>query len=178
MLIAGFATGTSHGIIYVRAEYPIAVMRLERAVAQAREVGEILGQLGVTAATPQIEVWNKLDRLADDEGDLLRGGAHAQARGVGGLNHFLLPEAPRGEAAPWRFGDAATHALAEEPAHRPRVLVRQAPVSGEHRPEPFRVLHGVWIVEPETLLEPLQVVRVVMFDDEVPRRRQRVDPGG
>jgi NADH-quinone oxidoreductase subunit F len=42
MLIAGYATGASHGIVYVRAEYPIAVMRLERAIEQAREYG-ILG---------------------------------------------------------------------------------------------------------------------------------------
>ncbi len=42
MLIAGYATGTSNGIVYVRAEYPIAVMRLERAIEQAREYG-ILG---------------------------------------------------------------------------------------------------------------------------------------
>jgi NADH-quinone oxidoreductase subunit F len=43
MLIAGYATGASRGIIYVRAEYPIAVMRLERSIAQAREYG-LLGQ--------------------------------------------------------------------------------------------------------------------------------------
>ncbi len=43
MLIAGYATGASEGIIYVRAEYPIAVMRLERAIEQAREYG-LLGQ--------------------------------------------------------------------------------------------------------------------------------------
>ena len=39
MLIAGFATGASQGIIYVRAEYPIAVMRLARAIEQARAYG-------------------------------------------------------------------------------------------------------------------------------------------
>ena len=39
MLIAGYATGASDGIIYVRAEYPIAVIRLERALEQAREYG-------------------------------------------------------------------------------------------------------------------------------------------
>jgi NADH-quinone oxidoreductase subunit F len=42
MLIGGYATGASNGIIYVRAEYPIAVMRLERAIEQARTYG-ILG---------------------------------------------------------------------------------------------------------------------------------------
>ncbi len=43
MLIAAFATGATDGIIYVRAEYPIAVMRLERAITQARAYG-LLGQ--------------------------------------------------------------------------------------------------------------------------------------
>jgi NADH-quinone oxidoreductase subunit F len=43
MLIAGYVTGTPTGIIYVRAEYPLAVMRLERAIEQARAYG-VLGE--------------------------------------------------------------------------------------------------------------------------------------
>jgi len=39
MTIAGYAIGASEGYIYVRAEYPIAVDRLENAIAQAREYG-------------------------------------------------------------------------------------------------------------------------------------------
>src|SRR6202142_1701949 len=42
MMIAGYVTGASNGIIYVRAEYPLAIMRLERAIAQARAYG-VLG---------------------------------------------------------------------------------------------------------------------------------------
>jgi NADH-quinone oxidoreductase subunit F len=42
MIIGGFVMGASEGIIYVRAEYPLAVHRLNRAVEQARESG-ILG---------------------------------------------------------------------------------------------------------------------------------------
>jgi NADH-quinone oxidoreductase subunit F len=42
MLIAGYVTGATKGIIYVRAEYPLAVLRLERALDQAREYG-VLG---------------------------------------------------------------------------------------------------------------------------------------
>lgn len=42
MAIAGYAIGASQGYIYVRAEYPIAVERLEIAIKQAREYG-ILG---------------------------------------------------------------------------------------------------------------------------------------
>ncbi|MBQ3509840.1 MAG: NADH-quinone oxidoreductase subunit NuoF [Peptococcaceae bacterium] len=43
MAIGGYAIGATHGFIYVRAEYPIAVHRLEVAIAQAREVG-LLGE--------------------------------------------------------------------------------------------------------------------------------------
>jgi NADP-reducing hydrogenase subunit HndC len=42
MSIAGFAIGATQGYIYVRAEYPIAVKRLQIAIDQAREYG-ILG---------------------------------------------------------------------------------------------------------------------------------------
>lgn len=41
MLIAGYAVGASEGYIYVRAEYPFAVQRLEVALARAREAGFI-----------------------------------------------------------------------------------------------------------------------------------------
>ena len=37
MMIAGIAIGASAGVIYVRAEYPLAVKRLENAIAQLRE---------------------------------------------------------------------------------------------------------------------------------------------
>ena len=43
MMIAGYAIGADQGYIYVRAEYPIAVKRLEIAIGQAREYG-ILGK--------------------------------------------------------------------------------------------------------------------------------------
>ena len=39
MLIGGFAIGSSEGIIYVRAEYPLAIKRLNIAIEQAREAG-------------------------------------------------------------------------------------------------------------------------------------------
>ena len=39
MLIGGFAVGARHGYIYVREEYPLAIERLELALAQAREAG-------------------------------------------------------------------------------------------------------------------------------------------
>ena len=43
MAIAGYAIGSDEGYIYVRAEYPIAVKRLEIAIKQAREYG-LLGE--------------------------------------------------------------------------------------------------------------------------------------
>ena len=43
MAIAGYAIGADQGFIYVRAEYPIAIHRLEVAIKQAREYG-LLGK--------------------------------------------------------------------------------------------------------------------------------------
>ena len=43
MAIAGYAIGTTQGYIYIRAEYPIAVERLQIAIQQARELG-LLGK--------------------------------------------------------------------------------------------------------------------------------------
>ena len=39
MIIGGYAMGATEGVIYVRAEYPLAIHRLEIAMAQAREKG-------------------------------------------------------------------------------------------------------------------------------------------
>ena len=43
MMIAGYTIGANKGYIYVRAEYPIAVKRFQKAIDQAREYG-ILGK--------------------------------------------------------------------------------------------------------------------------------------
>lgn len=43
MAIAGYAVGAQQGFIYIRAEYPLAIKRLEIAMTQAREYG-LLGQ--------------------------------------------------------------------------------------------------------------------------------------
>jgi len=39
MAIAAYAIGANMGYVYIRAEYPLAIQRLERAVAQAKEAG-------------------------------------------------------------------------------------------------------------------------------------------
>jgi len=43
MAICGYATGASKGLIYIRAEYPLAIKRLKIALKQAREYG-LLGE--------------------------------------------------------------------------------------------------------------------------------------
>lgn len=47
MAICGYAIGASKGLVYIRAEYPLAISRLKKAIAQARELGllgdDILG---------------------------------------------------------------------------------------------------------------------------------------
>ncbi len=43
MIIGGYVTGATKGIMYIRAEYPLAVRRLSRAIEQAREYG-LLGK--------------------------------------------------------------------------------------------------------------------------------------
>jgi bidirectional [NiFe] hydrogenase diaphorase subunit len=39
MIIAGYAVGAEQGYIYVRAEYPLAIKRLQTAIRQARQLG-------------------------------------------------------------------------------------------------------------------------------------------
>jgi NADH:ubiquinone oxidoreductase subunit F (NADH-binding)/(2Fe-2S) ferredoxin len=43
MTIAGFAIGAKHGVIYIRAEYPLAIKRLQIAIGQAEKEG-LLGK--------------------------------------------------------------------------------------------------------------------------------------
>ncbi len=39
MIIGGYASGAERGFVYIRAEYPLAIKRIERAIADAREAG-------------------------------------------------------------------------------------------------------------------------------------------
>jgi len=43
MAIAGYAVGAARGYVYCRAEYPVAIERLQKAIDQAREIG-LLGE--------------------------------------------------------------------------------------------------------------------------------------
>ena len=50
MLIGGYAIGAKEGVVYVRAEYPLAIVRLNNAIKQAKERGylgkDVLGKKG------------------------------------------------------------------------------------------------------------------------------------
>jgi len=56
MAIAGYAIGASKGFIYIRAEYPIAVERLEIALAQAKELGVIGDNIFSTEFSFDLEI--------------------------------------------------------------------------------------------------------------------------
>ena len=43
MAINGYCTGATKGLVYIRAEYPLAIERLKTAINQAREYG-LLGK--------------------------------------------------------------------------------------------------------------------------------------
>lgn len=45
MAIAGYAIGANHGFIYVRAEYPLAIQRLQKAIQQAKKYGLMGSQI-------------------------------------------------------------------------------------------------------------------------------------
>ena len=45
MAIAGYAVGANHGYIYVRAEYPLAIKRLQKAIQQAKKYGLLGSQV-------------------------------------------------------------------------------------------------------------------------------------
>jgi len=56
MTVAGFATGSERGYLYVRGEYPLARRRIEDAVSQAREHGFLGNDVGGTGLRFDIEV--------------------------------------------------------------------------------------------------------------------------
>lgn len=57
MIIGGYAIGANEGIIYVRAEYPLAIKRLNKAIAQAKETG-ILGD-NIFGTNFSFDIWIK-----------------------------------------------------------------------------------------------------------------------
>ena len=56
MAINGYCTGASKGLVYIRAEYPLAVHRLQVAIAQAREYGMLGDDIMGTGFSFDIEI--------------------------------------------------------------------------------------------------------------------------
>lgn len=56
MAICGYAIGASKGLVYIRAEYPLAVKRLECAIKSAREYGLLGNNILGTAFSFDIEI--------------------------------------------------------------------------------------------------------------------------
>lgn len=56
MMIAGYAVGAQRGYIFVRAEYPLAIKRLNNAIKQAQKLGLLGTQIAGTSFDFQIEV--------------------------------------------------------------------------------------------------------------------------
>jgi NADH:ubiquinone oxidoreductase subunit F (NADH-binding) len=57
MIIAGFAIGANQGYIYCRAEYPLAIKRLQIAIQQAREYGYLGEEILDTSYNFDIEIF-------------------------------------------------------------------------------------------------------------------------
>jgi formate dehydrogenase iron-sulfur subunit len=57
MILAGYAVGASQGYIYVRAEYPLASVRLNQALVEARTAGWLGARVGGTDFTFALEVY-------------------------------------------------------------------------------------------------------------------------
>ncbi len=56
MAICGYSIGSSKGLVYIRAEYPLAIQRLKIAIAQAREYGLLGGNILGTDFSFDIEI--------------------------------------------------------------------------------------------------------------------------
>jgi bidirectional [NiFe] hydrogenase diaphorase subunit len=56
MAIAAYAVGANHGFIYVRAEYPLAIKRLQKAIQQAKKYGLLGSQIFDSTFDCKIEI--------------------------------------------------------------------------------------------------------------------------
>lgn len=56
MAIAAYAVGADHGFVYVRAEYPLAISRLQIAIRQAKQMGLLGGGVFETPFTFNVDI--------------------------------------------------------------------------------------------------------------------------
>ena len=96
MIISGFAIGASYGYIYVRAEYPLAVTRLQKALQQAREWGVLGDNIMGTGFSFDLEVFQ-------GAGAFVCGESTALVRSIEGYRGMPkpLPRARTTEAGLW-----------------------------------------------------------------------------
>jgi len=87
MLIAGRAIGATQGYIYVRAEYPLAIEKLEIAVKQAREYGFLGRNVMGTDYSLDIE-------LCHGAGAFVCGEETALMRSIEGKRGYPIPRPP------------------------------------------------------------------------------------
>jgi NADH-quinone oxidoreductase subunit F len=73
MIIAGLACGSDEGFIYVRAEYPLAVSRLGKAITQAEELGLLGDNILGTAFSFKIKINRGAGAFVCGEGSALTG---------------------------------------------------------------------------------------------------------
>jgi len=88
MMIAGYATGAREGYIYVRAEYPLAVKRLQTAINQARE----WGLLGKNILSSNFDFDIHINRGA---GAFVCGEGSALTQSIEGFRGMPRPRPPR-----------------------------------------------------------------------------------
>ncbi len=87
MLIAGYAIGATHGLIYVRAEYPLAVKNTRAALEVAREAGLLGENILGTGFSFDIEV-------REGAGAFVCGEETALIRSLEGLRGMPTPRPP------------------------------------------------------------------------------------
>jgi NADH-quinone oxidoreductase subunit F len=72
MIISAYGVGARHGVVYVRAEYPLAVTRLFKAIDQAREYGLLGENIMGTGFDFDIEVFQGAGAFVCGESSALR----------------------------------------------------------------------------------------------------------
>ena len=72
MIISAYGVGARHGIVYVRAEYPLAVTRLFKAIEQAREYGLLGENIMGTGFNFDIEIFQGAGAFVCGESSALR----------------------------------------------------------------------------------------------------------
>ncbi len=118
LIIAGYAQGATEGIFYVRAEYPLAVRRLKKAIADANEMG-LLGD-NILGSGFSFHV-----RLKEGAGAFVCGEETALMASVEGKRGMPRPKPPF-PANSGLYGQPTTINNVETLAHVPNIVLKGA----------------------------------------------------